>query len=424
MVLKHCCAAMIAATLILCAGTVRALDVAYGAIAIGQTAYGESVAYGFAWNYITKDDAAEAALNACRAGGGADCVERAWFQNGCGALAVDQYGNGGAKAAMTQDRAEARAVQTCETRGGSGCAVVGSQCASPGGEAGTWSGSERVLVAPESDTDDRRAEMQAEVVKARDESLTREQRVQVQQGLSALGFDPGLADGLFGPKTRAAIWDWQTAKGLEATGYLTQEEVEALGVISQETEALFGKQGSESESVGEQAHEESESDPSDSKNQLLHFPQCNNSGNEPGGGCWLAASNRNDCDFFHEAGYYIYKNKKGPIKWSGDCWNNAANGKGTLTVSYRMGEDDTYDIYSSMSASGEFIEGKMQGGWVMSYTYEGPRDVILPPMITRREHTYVDGKLQIPYFFYIRHNEGDPLMRYRCDEEECVFAPP
>lgn len=109
------------------AGPARTQDVAYGAIAIGQTAYGESVAYGFAWNYIAKDEATEAALNACRVGGGTNCAERAWFQNGCGALALDQYGSGQAKSAMTQDQAEARAVQTCEARGGSGCAVVGSQ---------------------------------------------------------------------------------------------------------------------------------------------------------------------------------------------------------------------------------------------------------------------------------------------------------
>lgn len=138
---------------------------------------------------------------------------------------------------MTQDQAEARALQLCEASGGSGCTVVGSQCASSGGKANTWSGSERVHAAPASVADDQQVEAQAEAVEAREESLSREQRSQVQRGLAALGFDPGPADGLFGPKTRAAIWDWQSAKGLEATGYLTREETEALGAISQEATA-------------------------------------------------------------------------------------------------------------------------------------------------------------------------------------------
>ncbi len=125
---------------------------AHGSIAVGNTAYGESITYGFAWNYATRDDATEAALNACRTSGGTDCAERAWFQNGCGALAVDQYGAGGAKGAMTQDQAEVGAMRTCEASGGSGCSVVGSQCASPGGEPGTWSGSEHVVAASESET--------------------------------------------------------------------------------------------------------------------------------------------------------------------------------------------------------------------------------------------------------------------------------
>ena len=59
-------------------------------------------------------------------------------------------------------------------------------------------------------------------------SLDREARRQVQLGLQAGGFDPGGADGLFGPRTRAAIRNWQTSRGARATGYLDGASAEAL----------------------------------------------------------------------------------------------------------------------------------------------------------------------------------------------------
>ena len=177
---------------------------AHGAIAFGQTAYGESVAYGFAWNYGAKDEAIDAAMRACRAGGGTNCEELAWFQNGCGALAPDRFGHYGGTGAMSLEQAEARAVRGCEAEGGSGCAVVGSQCASPGGQAGTWSGIERVLAAADTDTAEPEAErgmLVAETAQRttatdarEEEALPREARILVQKGLASLGFDPGPAN--------------------------------------------------------------------------------------------------------------------------------------------------------------------------------------------------------------------------------------
>ena len=48
--------------------------------------------------------------------------------------------------------------------------------------------------------------------------LTYEQRVLVQQGLAALGEDVGVADGVFGRRTRAGILGYQKKKGLPGTG--------------------------------------------------------------------------------------------------------------------------------------------------------------------------------------------------------------
>ena len=50
----------------------------------------------------------------------------------------------------------------------------------------------------------------------------------IQEWLQAGGFDPGGADGLFGPRTRRAIRQWQAAQGVPSTGYLTSPQIEAL----------------------------------------------------------------------------------------------------------------------------------------------------------------------------------------------------
>ncbi len=50
--------------------------------------------------------------------------------------------------------------------------------------------------------------------------LDRSARRLIQHGLRNEGFDPGTPDGLFGPRTRAAIRRWQDARGTPSTGYL------------------------------------------------------------------------------------------------------------------------------------------------------------------------------------------------------------
>ena len=55
--------------------------------------------------------------------------------------------------------------------------------------------------------------------------LSRAQRIQIQRQLSAVGYPTGVADGLWGAKTRGAIGQWQKANKLPATGYITGRQV-------------------------------------------------------------------------------------------------------------------------------------------------------------------------------------------------------
>ena len=58
--------------------------------------------------------------------------------------------------------------------------------------------------------------------------LDRATRRLIQQGLRSEGFDAGSPDGLFGPRTRAAIRAWQMAREHAETGYLDEAQAEAL----------------------------------------------------------------------------------------------------------------------------------------------------------------------------------------------------
>jgi membrane-bound lytic murein transglycosylase B len=58
--------------------------------------------------------------------------------------------------------------------------------------------------------------------------LTKDDRIALQQRLTRRGFDTGGADGVFGPKSKAAVSDYQRSKGLPATGTPSQELLRSL----------------------------------------------------------------------------------------------------------------------------------------------------------------------------------------------------
>ena len=341
--------AAITAILLLAAAPVRAQD-AHGAIAYGKTTQGQAVTYGFAWNFGTGDEAQAAARNACRdgarfAGGISDC-EFIWFQNSCGALAVGRHGAVGASARRTQDQSEMQAMRSCEAAGGTDCAVVGSVCAAPGGEADTWSGAERIFAAREQPGESAPPGW----------ALTREQRIEVQRALAELGLDPGPADGEFGPRTRRALRQWQQAKGLEATGLLTRDQAEVLAADVVEARRV--------------ASEERAQPSGGSRNQIWHFPEAGPKceGMAEGSSCWRKLANKPGC--------YVWVHYFSPSitsgEWTGACAADTAHGRGTLRWS---GPDTSIDM------TGELMHGKLHGHWVERWD-DG----------SVGEGSYVDGK--------------------------------
>jgi membrane-bound lytic murein transglycosylase B len=54
----------------------------------------------------------------------------------------------------------------------------------------------------------------------------------IQEALKEKGHDPGPIDGIIGPRTRAALREFQTAEGMQATGQPDTNTLTALGVDS------------------------------------------------------------------------------------------------------------------------------------------------------------------------------------------------
>ena len=152
--------------------------------------------WGWAVDYETASAARATALGEC----GAGCSVVLTFDR-CGAYAADQDADstavGWAEAYDSAATAQQAALSECRARGGgSGCVVRAWGCNGPVVEEGL--------------------------------GLDRASRRAIQLGLRAGGFDPGGADGMFGPRTRAAIRSWQTSRGSRATGYLDGASAEAL----------------------------------------------------------------------------------------------------------------------------------------------------------------------------------------------------
>lgn len=337
----------------------------HGVIAYGSEAGQEnSIAYGFAWNFPAKDAARAEAMNACISSGGTNCIEVAWFANGCGALAIDQHGNAQGKPGMTQEQAEERALRTCEAVGGLGCNIVGSLCVSPKAEPGTYSGSESVLPVEGAQA--------AVTTEAENETFTREERVLVQQSLTALGFNTGPADGVFGHRTRTAIRDWQSASGYEVTGEVTRNQFATL--------TAAGDRPTPAQEQEQELRQETADNQSD---KVLIFgpdtgPKCADGETTEDGFCWVKLANKKSCYYWYLLNVIRNWARLERADWSGECVENTAHGTGTVSYTLVAKEDKRR---LSGEARGEFAYGYRQGRWITHGTTG-----------TIWEAQYVDGK--------------------------------
>ena len=147
-------------------------------------------------------------------------------------------------------------------------------------------------------------------------TLDASERQRVQATLAAEGFDPGPADGKFGPRTRRMIAAWQHANGHAATGDLTRSQAEELLAVATPL--------------------------------------------EPFGPNWIIAENQR-CQLYNPSP------KPGEtITWSGDCVDGKASGEGRVVWRGSYGES----VYE-----GDFRDGKPHGHGTYTYSngnrYEG-----------------------------------------------------
>jgi len=73
--------------------------------------------------------------------------------------------------------------------------------------------------------------------------LDRPARREVQIRLDLAGHDPGTPDGVFGPRTRSAIRDWQQDRNLPASGYIDNRQLSQLTAQTEEDYLQYREEG-------------------------------------------------------------------------------------------------------------------------------------------------------------------------------------
>lgn len=223
------------------------------------------------------------------------------------------------------------------------------------------------------------------VVKDRSK-MTKDQVREAQELLTSLGYNPGPADGLWGPRTREAYQYFLKVSGLPVTDMLTLQTLQSLRdtVSSEKTEASrVESELSDLDKTILMVEDETYSVVENETYSVIEdktisvvedatvapVPRCSGKGD---GNCWKEVDNHAECFAFDDyvSGEFF--------TWTGSCDDGLVHGSG---------KEEEREIFgtSVVVGSGVYIYGKKQGHWV-EYNSNGKE--------FQTEGTYVDGKPQ------------------------------
>ena len=375
--MKTIASSVLAACAFASTASMAAAQTPVGALAVDER---QGDQYGWAVDYETAGAAQAAALSEC----GSGCRVVLTFSR-CAAYAADQDAGstavGWAESFASSSSAQQAALSECSSRGGSGCIVRVWGCNGPVVEEGL--------------------------------GLDRAARQRIQRGLQTAGFDPGGADGMFGPRTRAAIRGWQSSGGVRATGYLDGASAAALRsaaagpsvaavappavqppVATAEQETVFwqsianstnpaefeaylaqfpngvfralaearlsalrgsvpGSAATGGQVSGAPGADSRRAAGGDSRTgpPFLAGPTC--AGQPAGMACWMALAGRPGCSVWNPG-----LQPGATVTWTAACVDGVAQGTGTLTWTVSEG---------TQTETGHLQDGKYNGGWVLRF---------------------------------------------------------
>lgn len=166
-------------------------------------------------------------------------------------------------------------------------------------------------------------------------NLSQNDRKRIQSCLKRQGFDPGAPDGLFGPRTRKALREWQVSQGstgIESAGYLISSQSETL------LEAC----------------------------KVALVPLCVD---PPREACWMETANQPGC--------HVWNPNPQPdetVEWSGGCDSDGkASGKGRSTWRFRDDGTLTETWAEEERHEGRRIDSHIVIGFKDKTVWEGPK---------------------------------------------------
>ena len=251
---------------------------------------------------------------------------------------------------------------------------------------------------------EREKELLAGVAGPEEQELTPDERRRVQACLAEREFDPGAADGIFGPRTRTAIRAWQASQGREESGRLepssARELLEECEVALAEAETAAELSVEESNAGTETAKVSAErtfepkcaaifdGKPADAQQELFDKTDICYIEFADRSGCHLVVGNsvKSSTHFFIRTslGYRVnfisthiidwvwwwreYLGEKLEIprpRWSGECSEGVPDGEGTVSISHER--PTTHGQWKrKRDWTGEFVDGVPQGDWTFS----------------------------------------------------------